>query len=243
MEKDFAMFNRFPVSFLKAAASAILFVGIVNAQDVVTLKPVQVTATTSDHVIVSVPADYLQAARLQRQYASIGEADYVTDLSRAQVCAVLKKHPPSQDCTKSNYPASPGIRSASGAAWAGNGCGAGPMSSAFASVVLKGMHFSTYSGDLNKPVKGNPSIDFTAICNIHDQGYTSVGTKERADSSFDLQLKSLCAAAGSDGSLCQSFANNYVYAVKNLGNSAYEEDQKQLACSAWGDSMKKSGCA
>ena len=236
------MFKRVTVSFLKAIASAVLFVGIVNAQGVVTLQPVQVTATTSDHVIVSVPVDYLQTLRFQRQYASTGDTDYVTDLSRAQVCAVLKWHPP-QDCAMSNYPASPGIRSASGAVWAGNGCGAGPMSTAFASVVLKGLHFSTYSGDLNKPVKGHPSIDFTAICNLHDQGYTSVGTKERADSFFDLQLKGLCAAAGSDGALCQSFANNYVYAVKNLGSSAYEGDQKQLACSVWGDSMKKSGCA
>lgn len=237
------MFKRVTESFVKAIATAILFVvGIANAQSVVTLQPVQVTATTSDHVIVSVPVDYLQTLRFQRQYASIGETDYVTDLSRAQVCTVLKQHPP-QDCTMSNYPASPGIRSASGAVWAGNGCGASPISSALASVVLRGLHPSTYSGDLNKPVKGNPSIDFTAICSAHDQGYTSVATKEMADNSFDWQLKVLCSAAGGDGALCQSFANNYVYAVKNRGSSAYEEDQKQLACSAWGDSMKKSGCA
>lgn len=199
------------------------------------------TATTSDHVIVSIPVDYLAAARFKRAAASIGEADYVTDLTRLQVCQVLKQHPP-QNCTMSNYPASPGIPSAAGATWAGNGCGAGPMSSAFASAILKRTSGGKYSGDLNKPVKYNPSIDFTSICNNHDRGYTSVATKKQTDNIFASKLTALCGAAPSDRTTCQAFADDYVWAVRNMGDSAYEDDQKQLACSAWGDSMKKSGC-
>jgi hypothetical protein len=117
------------------------------------------------------------------------------------------------------------------------------LSTAFASVALEYTLSGLYSGDLNKPVKHNPSIDFTSICSDHDSNYTSGGTKAFADSRFRRQLESLCNAAPSDGAVCWAFKNAYVSAVQTLGKSAYEADQKQLACSAWGDSMKKSGCA
>ena len=236
------MFKRISVSLLKVMVSAVFFVGIANADGIVTLEKVQVTATTSDHVVVYIPADYLEAARFKRAAASISDTDYVTELSRLQVCQVLKQHPP-QNCTMSNYPASPGIRSAAGATWAGNGCGASPMSTAFASAVLQRISAGMYSGDLNKPVKYNPSIDFTAICNNHDRGYTSTAPKATIDAIFANQLSSLCNASPSGVGACLAFKDTYVWAVKTLGGSAYDDDQKQLACSAWGDSMKKSGCA
>lgn len=235
------MFKSVNVLLMAVLASAVAFTGIANADGIVTLGKVQVTATTSDHVVVYIPADYLEAARFKRAAASISDTDYVTDLSRVQVCQVLKQHPP-QNCTMSNYPASPGIRSAAGAAWAGNGCGASPMSTAFASVILQRISAGLYSGDLNKPVKRNPAIDFTAICNNHDRGYTSIATKATTDTIFANQLSALCNASPGDVGTCLAFKNAYVLAVKTLGGSAYDQDQKQLACSAWGDSMKKSGC-
>ncbi len=200
------------------------------------------TASTSDNFTVYLPADFIPAARLQPLFTSIGEADYSTDLSKLQVCQVLRQHPP-QNCTTSNYPASPGIPSASGAHWAGNGCGSGAMSTAFASAILARLDAETYSKDLNKPVKYNPSIDFTSICSEHDGNYTNGRTKDFADSRFQSQLEALCGAAPSDAGSCMSFKSTYVWAVKTLGESAYEDGQKQQACSAWGDSMKKSGCA
>lgn len=236
------MFKRIRISLLTVIILAAVFVGIVNAQDVTDLERVVVTATTSDNVIVSIPVDYMEIARYQRQFDSISDTDYVTDMSRAQVCQMLKQHPP-QNCTMSNYPASPGIPSAAGATWAGNGCGAGPRSTFFASAILEQSAQGIYSGDLNKPVKNNPSIDFTAICSEHDRGYTSAAPKAITDSRFGDQLTALCSVAPSDGGYCTSFGNIYVYAVKYGGGGAYDQDQKQLTCSAWGDSMKKSGCA
>ncbi|MEO9079057.1 MAG: hypothetical protein ABI268_07055 [Rhodanobacter sp.] len=240
-EKEFVMFKRISGSLLTVMISAVVFVGIANAQGVTNLGKVVVTATTSDYMEVYVPVDYMAIVRFQRDYASISDTDYITDMSRVQVCQVLGQHPP-QSCTTSNYPASPGIPSASGAQWAGNGCGSGPLSSLFASFLLKDLSGGTYSGDLNKPVKYNPSIDFTSICSDHDRNYTSGGTKEFADSRFKRQLESLCNAALSDGASCMSFKGKYVSVVKNMGGSACADDQKQLACSAWGASMKKSGC-
>lgn len=235
------MFKRISGALSTVIILAVVVVGIANA-GVTNLAEVIVTGTTSDNFTVFLPAEFIPAARFSPSYSSIGEWDYSTDLTKAQVCKVLKDHPP-RNCTTSNYPASPGIPSASGSQWAGNGCGAGAVSSALASVALEGLYGYLYSGDMNKPVRGNPLIDFTSICNMHDELYTNGSEKYFADQFFDRHLKSLCQAATSDGSTCTSFRNTYVWAVKNHGESAYQADQQQLACSAWGDSMKKSGCA
>lgn len=234
------MFKNILFSSLVVLALAGVFGGAASATT--TLETVRVTATTSDNFIVFIPTEFIPAARLKRSFASIGEADYETKLSRSQICQLLKKHPP-QNCTTSTYPASPGIPSASGARWSGNGCGAGPMSTALASFVLKHAYSGMYSGDLNKPVKGNPSIDFTSVCNLHDSLYTSIATKSYADSKFGQGLVAICGAAPVNRNECLAFKNLYVSAVEKFGNSAYTDDQQQLACSVWGDSMKRSGCA
>jgi hypothetical protein len=216
--------------------------GVANALDTTTLEPVVVTAATSDNFTVFLPADFIPAARLTPSYRSIGQWDYSTDLTKAQVCKVLKDHPP-QNCMTSNYPASPGIPSASGAQWAGNGCGAGAYTTAFLTAALEARHPFTFSGDLNKPVKGNPSIDFTSSCNKHDEFYTNGAEKGFADLALGRHIKEVCDSAVTDGGLCLAFKDTYVSTVQAHGESAYEADQKQLACSAWGSSMKKSGCS
>ncbi|MEO8809143.1 MAG: hypothetical protein ABI386_02705 [Rhodanobacter sp.] len=234
------MFKRICGALSSVITLAVLVVGIANA-GVTNLERVVVTASTSDNFKVFLPVEFIPAARLQPLFDSVGEGEYYTDLNRSQVCEVLRQHPP-QNCTISNYPAAPGIPSASGAEWAGNGCGTGPFTSAFVSAALELANLNTYSGDLNKPVKGNPSIDFTSICSEHDEHYTSGVTKAFADRGFQTRLNALCVGASSGGAACSTFANIYVNSVKNLGASAYEADQAQLRCAAWGDSMKKSGC-
>jgi hypothetical protein len=118
---------------------------------------------------------------------------YTTDLTKQQVCQDMKSNPPKDEngntCTTTTFPAAPNIPSASGAAFNGNGCGAGPWGTAFGSSVLGARHPNDYSGDLNKPVKTNPSIDFTSICNAHDTCYTSsaIGGKAGCDSDFPLR--------------------------------------------------------
>lgn len=234
------MFKRISGALSTVSILAVAVIGIANAK-VTDLGRVIVTATTSDNILVSIPVDYMAVTRLKRDEASISDTIYVTDMSRSQVCAVLKQHPP-QNCTTSNYPASPGIPSARGAEWAGNGCGTGPFATAFLSAILARLDPQTYSNDLNKPVKNNPSIDFTGICNEHDSNYTSAGTKAFADHRFERQLEAMCNAGPGDVGSCMSFKSTYVWTVETVGKSAYDADQAQLACSAWGDSMKKSGC-
>lgn len=236
------MFKIIRISLLTVIISAAVFVGISNAQDVTDLRGVVVTATTSDNFTVYLPQQFIPSALLTPNHSSIGDIEFETELTRQQVCQVLMQHPP-QNCTTSNYPASPGIPSAAGATWAGNGCGAGPMSSAFLSMGLGIRYPGLYSGDLNKPIKGNPSIDFTSSCNKHDELYTSGASKSFADAAFGRKLSSVCTAAPSDGGTCLAFRDTYVSTVQNYGDSAYAADQQQLACSAWGSSMKKSGCS
>lgn len=202
------------------------------------------TATTSDGVYISMPRNFESYVQLLRPaVAPIGIDDHVTDLTSARICQVLRLHPPKSGCTRSNYPASPGIPSASGAAWAGNGCGASPLSSAFASIALSVLYRDRYSGDLDKPVKGDPSIDFTDSCNMHDSAYTGPLLKSTADRIFQSSLEGACLGAPGNRSECYAFAQAYVDAVEtSMGSSAYEEDQQQLACSVWGTSLKQSGC-
>lgn len=236
------MFRKINGALSTVIILAVFVVGIANAAPVTNLEGVTVTGTTSDDFVVSIPFSYANEAKFKLQVDSIGEEDFETDLSRAQICSMLKKHQP-LNCTTSNYPASPGIPSSFGAVWAGNGCGAGPLTSAFLSALARYIVPGSYSGDLNKPVKDAPGIDFTAICSAHDAAYTSRSTKAIADMAFERNLGNLCQATGSYRATCTSFQNAYVYAVGTLGQSAYDADQQQLTCSAWGDSMKKSGCA
>ena len=235
------MFRRISVALSTGLILVVAAIGIANAK-VTDLPGVTVTATTSDFMEVSVPVDYMEVIRLQRDIASITDTIYVTDMSRLQVCQVLRQHPP-ENCTTINYPASPGIPAAGGVEWAGNGCGAGAISTAFLSIGLSFRYPGLYSGDLNKPIKGNPSIDFTISCHNHDRDYTSPKTKAMADARFERNLTSVCTSALSDGGTCLAFKDTYVSTVRERGASAYEADQRQLACSVWGDSMKKSGCA
>ncbi|MEO9079768.1 MAG: hypothetical protein ABI268_10700, partial [Rhodanobacter sp.] len=199
------------------------------------------TASTSDFVQVTVPVDLMWIARYERNYMSIIDVDYVTDMTRLQVYQVLKQAPP-PDCNMSNYPAAPGIPGAGGSEWTANGCGVGAFTTAFASIGLYAKYRGLYSGDMNRPVKGNPSINFGSACNKHDELYTSGNTKAFADQAFQRRLGVACDIALSDKSSCNAFKVTYVSTVKDHAQDAYDADQKELKCAAWGDSMKKSGC-
>jgi hypothetical protein len=171
----------------------------------------------------------------------------VLDLTKAQVCNTLKANPPKDQngntCTVTTYPPAPGIPSASGATWAGNGCGSSPWSSAWGSTYLRPKYGSKYSGDLNEPVAGNPSIDFTGYCNTHDSCYTSfsLGGQPGCDKHFGDAIDGFCNQS-SDKADCTAFASDYEAAVKQYGKSAYDSDQAQLSCAEWGDAMKTDGC-
>lgn len=221
-------------------ALVLVGVGVGTAHAQPTLPAVEVTASTSDGGSVSIPF-FAKATGPLSPYIKVGQdGDTTVNMTKSQFCSALAGLKPS-NCSTSTYPPAPGIPSASGATWSGNGCGAGPWSTAFASGALSAMFGSRYSGDLNHPVAGNPSIDFTNICNQHDRDYTSLVSKLQADNNFSSRLSSFCGGS-SDPTSCQSFANAYVNAVSNFGTGAYQADQTQLQCAAWGDSMKKSGC-
>lgn len=220
-------------------AMVLVGVGMGTAYAQPTLPTVEVTATTSDGNSVSIPF-FAKATGPLSPYMKLGQDGPLLDLTKAQFCSMLAGLKPS-NCSTGTYPPAPGIPSASGAAWSGNGCGAGPWSTAFASGGLRTLYGSRYSGDLNHPVAGNPSIDFTNICNQHDKDYTSLVSKQTADNNFANRLSNFCGGS-TDPLTCQSFASTFVNAVSNYGMSAYQADQTQLQCAAWGDSMKNSRC-
>lgn len=206
------------------------------------LPPVEVTADIIGGT-ATIPVSLMNAFHLGQPPSTPDAAQIDSlsiDMTREQVCQVLRDNKP-DNCTTRNYPAAPRIRSASGAAWAGNGCGAGPWTTALGTGYLTVLLPGVFSGDLNRPVQGNPSIDFTAFCNGHDRGYTSFASKQTVDQRFADALHSFCQGS-TDQQLCNGFASTYVKAVQKYGVSAYAEDQAQLKCAAWGDSMKKNQC-
>ncbi len=147
----------------------------------------------------------------------------------------------------SNYPAAPGTPSASGAAWAPNGCGSGILSEFYASggLYIFGSLPGTadFSGDPETPVKGNPSIDFGAFCNAHDYCYAA-GLLSRAqrDSNFEDDMSVFCETSSAPAD-CQDYAGKYSIAVSYAGGTAYDDVQAAKKCSAWGNAMKANGCA
>ena len=206
------------------------------------LPPVEVTASTLSGAgpSVIIPFSLIKDMRATKNTNVAILGDYVTPLDQAQVCSNLKANQPS-GCTTSNYAAVPGINSASNAVWKGNGCGADPWSSAAGTAYLEAMLPGVFSGDLNRPVQGNRSIDFTAYCNDHDRGYTSLMPKQTVDNRFSTNLHNFCNQSTSS-QLCNGFASTYVEAVSKYGDAAYAEDQADLACAAWGSSMKANKC-
>lgn len=205
--------------------------------------PVEVTANYIGGT-ATIPFFMMSAFHISQQEAAHID-DITLDMTKDQVCQTLRDNKPS-GCTTQNYPPAPGIQGASrdgtsGAVWAGNGCGADPWSSAEGDIALSILLPGIYSGDLNRPLKGNPSIDFTVICNDHDRGYTSRFSKTFVDNRFSRALDSFCSGS-TNQQLCNGFAATYVDAVKKYGPAAYAADQAQLKCAVWGDSMKKNQC-
>jgi hypothetical protein len=207
------------------------------------LPPVEVTASTlgGAGASVLVPFYMMQYMQVKKNTNVAVIADYVTPLSQTQVCSNLKKAQPA-GCSMGTYPAAPGLPSAQGLSFSGNGCGADAFSS-FIGDQLLAAFANGYSGNLNRPVAGDKAIDFTNACNDHDGCYTSLITKGKCDSRLGQNLLSICGNAASDFvSTCNSFASYYTLAVTKEGDAAYQEDQKDLQCSSWGNSMKANGC-
>jgi len=171
------------------------------------------------------------------------DAGCVLDLTVAQVCSILKSQQP-PNCSVTTYPPAPGIPSASGATFSGNGCGAGIWSSVFATIGLYAKYGSRFSGDLNEPVAGNPSIDFTHTCMAHDSCYSGFFPgKAGCDNQFMNSLYHTLCDHSTDSSSCYDFAMDYVNAVAYHGDDAYAQDQAARACTVWGASMKFDKCS
>jgi hypothetical protein len=153
----------------------------------------------------------------------------------------LKKAQPG-GCSTTTFPAASGLPSALGLPFSGNGCGADPDTSFIGDLILKAS-INGFSGDLNRPVQGDGAIDFTGACNNHDKCYTSMHTQLSCDTQLGQTLLSICGRVGPVfGPTCVTLANAYTEAVNDFGSAAYIADQKDLKCSAWGNSMKANGC-
>jgi hypothetical protein len=201
-----------------------------------------VTATTSDNFTVYLPQQFIPSALLRPSHSSISDIEFETELTRQQVRPMLMQHPPqkiAQQVIIQLRQVFPRPLGRCGQVTVAAQVQCLPPFFPWALVPLSRRPF----GDLNKPIKGNPSIDFTSSCNKHDEPYTSGASKSFADAAFGRRLSSVCTAAPSNGDTCLAFIDTYVSTVQNYGDSAYVADQQQLACSAWGSSVKKSGCS
>ncbi len=164
------------------------------------------------------------------------------------VCSVLEQFKPA-GCSMSTYPASPGLPSASGASWAPNDCGSGPFGTALGATALAYLSSWGYllghprfSGDMERPVKDNPSIDFGAYCNDHDHCYAAgVQAKRSCDTAFGTAMHDFCDVSTAPDD-CNAYATLYHGTVVAAGQSAYDDAQAAKKCSAWGNAMKANGC-
>ena len=210
--------------------------------------PVEVNASVLGGGSVTIPASLMPAFHLGQPPNSpfAAQLDSLSiDMTKDQVCKILNDNKPA-NCSATAYPPAPQVKSASGAAWSGNGCGAGSTDpfNTWLSSYLYGKLNDNYSKNLNAPIKGRPDIDFTEACNLHDGWYTSRLTKARADWLFAQKLNSVCGGVSDSAGLadCNAAESQYQLAVDKYGDAAYAEDQAQYQCAAWGDSMKKDGC-
>ncbi len=221
--------------------------GTVRAQQ--TLQPVEVRAYTLDGSTAIIPQFMTGSFELQScglpgvncpEQSSV-DSTYLVNMTKDQVCSKLRKSQP-DNCTMKNFPNAPGLPNALGIHWSGNGCGADALSTAEATLFLETFG-NKFSGDLNKPVAGNPAIDFTASCNRHDACYTSPNRRGLCDALLGMDLNKVCTLVTSDDEeVCDSFAGEYEDGVAKKGLPAYNSDQTQLHCSEWGNAMKQNGC-
>ena len=97
--------------------------GAAHAQ--VTLGTIEVTASTSDGGSISVPF-FAKGSVLMSPYLRLGNDGASVDMTKDQYCVMLAGSLKPSNCSLTTYPPAPGIVSASGASWSGNGCGASP---------------------------------------------------------------------------------------------------------------------
>ena len=248
-------------TLLRALVSTLVYVMvpcIVVAQDApppTELGTISVTGAT-----VSIPASMAGAfaghlTAIRSPYMCSPENPcYKSDLTPAQVCTILKNNQPKDKygntCQTNTYPPAPGIPSANGNMFNGNGCGAGIWSNVFAYIGLRVKYGLLYSGNLDEPIAGNPGIDFSGNCMRHDSCYTSPRSKNWCDNQFQNGFytnpntrSGICdKLSGTAWNHCMDFAMDYVGAVAYAANGAYSQDQAQLTCAEWGQAMKDNGC-
>jgi hypothetical protein len=208
------------------------------------LPTITVTASTSDGQPVALPFFLINAAQMKytaRSPYRLPDTDGYVSMTKAEFCAALSNSKP-DNCSMLSYPATPWSSSSSGASWSGNGCGADPWSTAFGAGYLSLKYGSLFSGDLNRPVAGNPGIDFTSICNNHDRCYTTPNrAQSTCDGSFATSLNNFCTNS-TDPTNCSKFDTDYKQAVTDYGADAFDEDQTDLKCGSWGAAMKDDRC-
>ncbi|WP_141723380.1 hypothetical protein [Burkholderia sp. A2] len=73
-------------------------------------------------------------------------------------------------------------------------------------------------------------FDFTGACNAHDVCYGSGIRKGECDDKFDSDMRGICGGNG----FCNSAADIYSKAVRDHGQSAWEEAQDQYKCAMYG---------
>ena len=213
-----------------------------TARSQTTLPSIEVWASTTDGASVMIPGGMVVGVFATSMRRSPLDSNDTIALTKQQVCSTLKANPP-PNCSITTYPPAPNIPSASGAIFSGNGCGSGIWSNVFASIGLNVKYGGRYSGDLNAPVAGNKSIDFTSSCMKHDSCYSgSFPGKNGCDTQFMNNLEHGLCDGSTDKNSCYDFAMDYVDAVTYHGDAAYAEDQENLRCAAWGYSMKQNQC-
>ncbi|WP_395642149.1 hypothetical protein [Rudaea sp.] len=166
-------------------------------------------------------------------------------------CSSVKKKAAAINCNLTAYPAIPGFTAypggSLGAAYAANGCGAGPISTAFASMSQNLIHLGEYSHNFDRPVKGYPNLSFAAACGAHDACYTTANNpRNSCDLAFRNEMYRVCENADNSDTYatCHSFATTYYNGVATFGTNAYDSDQRDVACNQLGRAYndKKNHC-
>jgi len=136
-----------------------------------------------------------------------------TPWTKEQVCKAIKDNAP-KGCNVNNFAPAPGISSPTQGDWTPNGCGPGGWRNAFLGGIMENIYGDSFTGDLDRPIKADRSINFKTACDSHDACYTSWTSKNTCDQNFSTALNQACNGKGNS---CSSFAKTYGDAVRDYG--------------------------
>lgn len=162
--------------------------------------------------------------------ASVSPEDY----SLIATCQSLRDRARQTGCNTNDPPPAPYFPSPTRGQWVSNGCGSGSWSQKFGQFIGY-IGVDGFTGDLDEPLAG---FSFASACAGHDSCYYT-GYKSGCDLRFGAALADVCGTIKA----CLDIAADYQSAVLLAGQSAYDNDHRDMECAKIAKTLRDGDCA